>query len=169
MQLLDLQQLREEQELQQMQEDLGRSNNNNNNAGHQSELSPSILSATLIAAPTIPSNLASSLSLPTLSRYSPSSTLTLFPTLYLKKLLVPSIPNARAATFAARYDYDEKKKKKKKRVVEQLSTEWDDRAEWGQLHFTGPAEANHQAGTSGRLRTAFAEDRIGDGVSGYEE
>ncbi|KAI9647455.1 hypothetical protein NHQ30_003840 [Ciborinia camelliae] len=37
MQLLDLQQLREEQELQQMQEDLGRSNNNNNNAGHQSE------------------------------------------------------------------------------------------------------------------------------------
>ncbi|KAF7882633.1 uncharacterized protein EAF02_005996 [Botrytis sinoallii] len=37
MQLLDLQQRRDEQELQQMQEDLGRSNNNNNNAGHQSE------------------------------------------------------------------------------------------------------------------------------------
>ena len=38
MQLLDLQQRREEQELAQMQEDLGRSNNNNNTtAGHQSE------------------------------------------------------------------------------------------------------------------------------------
>ncbi|CCD49851.1 hypothetical protein BofuT4_P095590.1 [Botrytis cinerea T4] len=37
MQLLDLQQRRDEQELQQMQEDLGRSNNNNNNAGNQSE------------------------------------------------------------------------------------------------------------------------------------
>ncbi|PQE29769.1 pumilio domain-containing protein [Rutstroemia sp. NJR-2017a WRK4] len=38
MQLLDLQQRREEQELAQMQEDLGRANNNNNNnAGHQSE------------------------------------------------------------------------------------------------------------------------------------
>ena len=36
MQLLDLQQRREEQELAQMQEDLGRSNKNNN-AGHQSE------------------------------------------------------------------------------------------------------------------------------------
>ena len=38
MQLLDLQQRREEQELAQMQEDLGRSNNNNNTTtGHQSE------------------------------------------------------------------------------------------------------------------------------------
>jgi septum formation inhibitor MinC len=39
MQLLDLQQRKEEQELAQMQEDLGRNNNNNNNptAGHQSE------------------------------------------------------------------------------------------------------------------------------------
>jgi hypothetical protein len=36
MQLLDLQQRREEQELAQMQEDLGRSNKNSN-AGHQSE------------------------------------------------------------------------------------------------------------------------------------
>lgn len=38
MQLLDLQQRREEQELAQMQEDIGRSNNNTNStAGHQSE------------------------------------------------------------------------------------------------------------------------------------
>lgn len=38
MQLLDLQQRREEQELAQMQEDIGRSNNNNSStAGHQSE------------------------------------------------------------------------------------------------------------------------------------
>ncbi|RAL68748.1 hypothetical protein DID88_007443 [Monilinia fructigena] len=45
---------------------------------------------------------------------------------------------------------------KVKRVVEQLFTEWGDRAEWGQLHFTGPADANHQAGTSALLRTAFS-------------
>lgn len=38
MQILDLQQRREEQELAQMQEDLGRANgNNNSNGGHQSE------------------------------------------------------------------------------------------------------------------------------------
>ncbi|KAB8295753.1 hypothetical protein EYC80_008578 [Monilinia laxa] len=45
---------------------------------------------------------------------------------------------------------------KVKRVVEQLFTEWGDRSEWGQLHFTGPADANHQAGTSALLRTAFS-------------
>lgn len=37
MQLLDLQQRREEQELAQMQEDLGRNNNGNSATGHQSE------------------------------------------------------------------------------------------------------------------------------------
>ncbi|TVY93737.1 Pumilio domain-containing protein [Lachnellula willkommii] len=37
MQLLDLQQRREEQELAQMQEDIGRTNNKNSNTGHQSE------------------------------------------------------------------------------------------------------------------------------------
>ncbi|TAQ84904.1 hypothetical protein B7494_g6776 [Chlorociboria aeruginascens] len=37
MQLLDLQQRREEQELAQMQEDLGRTNNNSTTGGHQSE------------------------------------------------------------------------------------------------------------------------------------
>ncbi|KAM0142199.1 hypothetical protein ACHAO1_001412 [Botrytis cinerea] len=45
---------------------------------------------------------------------------------------------------------------KAKRVVEQLFTEWGDRSEWGQLHFIGPAEANHQAGTSAILRTNFS-------------
>lgn len=45
---------------------------------------------------------------------------------------------------------------KVKRVVEQLFTEWGDRSEWGQLHFIGPAEAKHQAGTSAVLRTAFS-------------
>lgn len=37
MQLLDLQQRREEQELAQMQEDIGRTNNKNSHTGHQSE------------------------------------------------------------------------------------------------------------------------------------
>ncbi|QSZ30447.1 hypothetical protein DSL72_000001 [Monilinia vaccinii-corymbosi] len=47
---------------------------------------------------------------------------------------------------------------KVKRAIEQLFTEWGDRSEWGQLHFTGPAEANHQSGTSALLRTAFSRN-----------
>lgn len=45
---------------------------------------------------------------------------------------------------------------KVKRVVEQLFTEWNDRSEWGQLHFTGPADASHEAGTSAILRQGFS-------------
>ncbi|PQE16000.1 glutaminase A protein [Rutstroemia sp. NJR-2017a WRK4] len=45
-----------------------------------------------------------------------------------------------------------------KRIVEQLFTEWNDRSEWGQLHFTGPADAHHEAGTSALLRQRFARN-----------
>ncbi|KAK3296898.1 uncharacterized protein B0H64DRAFT_113198 [Chaetomium fimeti] len=43
------------------------------------------------------------------------------------------------------------------RVYEQLFTEDADRAEWGTMHFSGPANAHHQAGTSALLRQQFAE------------
>ena len=43
-----------------------------------------------------------------------------------------------------------------KRSNEELFTEWQDRAEWGTLHFTGPAHANHESGTSGLLRQRFS-------------
>lgn len=43
-----------------------------------------------------------------------------------------------------------------KRQVEQLFTEADDQAEWGELHFTGPADVHHQSGTSSQLRKQFA-------------
>lgn len=43
------------------------------------------------------------------------------------------------------------------RQVEQVFTETDDQAEWGQLHFTGPGGAHHEAGTSGQLRQRFAK------------
>ncbi|KAK4507392.1 hypothetical protein PRZ48_001127 [Zasmidium cellare] len=44
-----------------------------------------------------------------------------------------------------------------KRSNEELFTEWQDRAEWGTLHFTGPAHANHESGTSGLLRQRFSQ------------
>ncbi|RDL40678.1 uncharacterized protein BP5553_00657 [Venustampulla echinocandica] len=42
------------------------------------------------------------------------------------------------------------------RTTEQLLTEDADRAEWGTLHFTGPPDVRHEAGTSGLLRQRFA-------------
>jgi len=41
---------------------------------------------------------------------------------------------------------------------ELLFTEHGDRAEWGELHFTGPSEAAHECGTSGRLRQQWAKN-----------
>ena len=46
---------------------------------------------------------------------------------------------------------------KVKRKHELHFTEHRDRAEWGELHFTGPAEAQHEAGTSGKLRRRWAK------------
>ncbi|EAA32139.1 DUF1793-domain-containing protein [Neurospora crassa] len=43
------------------------------------------------------------------------------------------------------------------RQTEQHLTEFYDHAEWGTMHFTGPADAQHEAGTSGLLRQHFAE------------
>ncbi|KAL2074143.1 hypothetical protein VTL71DRAFT_7921 [Oculimacula yallundae] len=43
-----------------------------------------------------------------------------------------------------------------KRRVEQLLTEDADRAEWGELHFTGPADVRYEAGTSALLRQRFS-------------
>ncbi|KAL2016709.1 hypothetical protein VTK56DRAFT_3172 [Thermocarpiscus australiensis] len=43
------------------------------------------------------------------------------------------------------------------RHSEQLFTEFADRAEWGTLHFSAPADVRHQSGTSGKLRQHFAE------------
>ncbi|EKD21070.1 uncharacterized protein L3040_000892 [Drepanopeziza brunnea f. sp. 'multigermtubi'] len=45
---------------------------------------------------------------------------------------------------------------KVKRKVEQLLTEDADRAEWGTLHFTGPADVRHEAGTSALVRQKFS-------------
>lgn len=45
---------------------------------------------------------------------------------------------------------------KVKRMVEQLLTEDADRAEWGTLHFTGPPDVQHEAGTSALLRQRFS-------------
>ncbi|KAF4824618.1 putative glutaminase [Colletotrichum tropicale] len=42
------------------------------------------------------------------------------------------------------------------RQTQQLLTEFADHAEWGTLHFTGPADVYHQSGTSGILRQHFA-------------
>ncbi|KAL0933012.1 uncharacterized protein CTRU02_211975 [Colletotrichum truncatum] len=44
------------------------------------------------------------------------------------------------------------------RHTQQLLTEFADHAEWGTLHFTGPANVYHQAGTSAILRQHFAKD-----------
>jgi hypothetical protein len=46
---------------------------------------------------------------------------------------------------------------KVKRETEQLLTEDADRAEWGTLHFTGPADVQHEAGTSALLRQRFSK------------
>ncbi|KAG4414610.1 hypothetical protein IFR04_012264 [Cadophora malorum] len=43
-----------------------------------------------------------------------------------------------------------------KRRIEQLLTEDADRGEWGTLHFTGPADVRHEAGTSALLRQRFS-------------
>ncbi|KAF1843125.1 glutaminase A [Cucurbitaria berberidis CBS 394.84] len=43
-----------------------------------------------------------------------------------------------------------------KRQIEQLFTETNDQPEWGQLHFTGPADVRHESGTSALLRQRFA-------------
>jgi hypothetical protein len=43
------------------------------------------------------------------------------------------------------------------RETEQLFTETNDRAEWGTLYFTGPADASYQCGTSTVLRNQFLE------------
>ncbi|SMQ50156.1 unnamed protein product [Zymoseptoria tritici ST99CH_3D7] len=45
-----------------------------------------------------------------------------------------------------------------KRRDEVLFTEIGDQAEWGTLHFTGPASAHHECGTSARLRHGFARN-----------
>jgi hypothetical protein len=45
---------------------------------------------------------------------------------------------------------------KVKRRVEQLLSEDADRGEWGTLHFTGPSDVNHEAGTSALLRQRFS-------------
>ncbi|KAF1958115.1 DUF1793-domain-containing protein [Byssothecium circinans] len=45
---------------------------------------------------------------------------------------------------------------KVKRQVEQLFTEEADQGEWGQLLFTGPADARHESGSSAELRQRFA-------------
>lgn len=44
-----------------------------------------------------------------------------------------------------------------RRRTEQLLTEDADRAEWGTLHFTGPADVQHEAGTSALLRQRFSK------------
>lgn len=43
------------------------------------------------------------------------------------------------------------------RKVEQILTEFNDHAEWGTLHFSAPADAHHESGTSAVLRQHFAE------------
>lgn len=43
-----------------------------------------------------------------------------------------------------------------KRQVEQIFTETNDQPEWGQLHFTSPADTRHECGTSALLRQRFA-------------
>jgi hypothetical protein len=43
-----------------------------------------------------------------------------------------------------------------KRKTEQLLTEVNDQAEWGSLHFTGPDDVRHEAGSAALLRQRFA-------------
>ncbi|KAK0727236.1 hypothetical protein B0T26DRAFT_671930 [Lasiosphaeria miniovina] len=43
------------------------------------------------------------------------------------------------------------------RSIEQILTEFSDRAEWGTLHFSAPDDAGHQSGSSAVLRQQFAQ------------
>ena len=45
---------------------------------------------------------------------------------------------------------------KVKRKHELLFTEQKNRAEWGELDFTGPSDVKHECGTSGRVRQYFS-------------
>jgi len=54
-------------------------------------------------------------------------------------------------------DAEKLKTWKVRRSNEELFTEWQDRAEWGTLHFTGPGDAPHECGTSAILRQRFAK------------
>ena len=47
---------------------------------------------------------------------------------------------------------------KVRREVEALFTEDADRAEWGTLHFTGPSDVHHEAGTAAILRHKFSQN-----------
>ena len=49
---------------------------------------------------------------------------------------------------------------KVKRRDEQILTEWEDRAEWGTLHFTGPEDVKHECGVSGALRHRFGKKGV---------
>jgi len=42
------------------------------------------------------------------------------------------------------------------RIIEQILTETEDRAEWGTLHFLGPPDVQHGSGPAGALRQQFA-------------
>ncbi|KAI9738132.1 MAG: hypothetical protein M1818_005561 [Claussenomyces sp. TS43310] len=42
------------------------------------------------------------------------------------------------------------------RAEERLFTEIEDRAEWGTLHFTGPANVQHESGSSSQIRQRFS-------------
>ncbi|KAH0551414.1 hypothetical protein GP486_007371, partial [Trichoglossum hirsutum] len=54
-----------------------------------------------------------------------------------------------------------------RRQTEQLFTEWNDRAEWGNMHFCGPLSAHHQSGPPALLRRRFAMlGSLGDTVDG---
>ncbi|TKA72918.1 hypothetical protein B0A49_08391 [Cryomyces minteri] len=56
-------------------------------------------------------------------------------------------------------NYEDAKKLKTwkvKRQGEQLFTEWNDRAEWGMLHFSSPGDVRHESGTSALLRQRFS-------------
>nr|OQO27072.1 putative glutaminase [Rachicladosporium sp. CCFEE 5018] len=44
-----------------------------------------------------------------------------------------------------------------KRQTEQILTEYEDRAEWGTLHFTGPEDVSYESGTSAGIRHKFAK------------
>jgi hypothetical protein len=61
-----------------------------------------------------------------------------------------------------------------KRETEQLLTEWNDRSEWGTMHFSGPADVRHESGISAILRQRFArtgmlQNRNDDGFRGIME
>jgi Domain of unknown function (DUF4965)/Domain of unknown function (DUF5127) len=43
-----------------------------------------------------------------------------------------------------------------KRATEQILTEYNDRAEWGTLHFSAPSDVRHESGTSAALRQRFS-------------